>query len=81
MLLISNLLPSASPTGNGRPMDETYKVGPVLGKGGFGTVYSGWRVRDGLPVAIKQVARAKITAWEMVSCVRCFFYDVRLYMF
>ncbi|XP_027235237.1 serine/threonine-protein kinase pim-1 isoform X1 [Penaeus vannamei] len=53
--------------GNGRPVEETYRVGPVLGKGGFGTVYSGWRVRDGAPVAIKQVAKAKITAWEMVG--------------
>ncbi|XP_063853902.1 serine/threonine-protein kinase pim-1-like [Scylla paramamosain] len=51
----------------GRAQDETYRVGSVLGKGGFGTVYSGWRVRDSLPVAIKQVAKAKITAWEMVG--------------
>lgn len=73
-------VPTASPTsnssrvlvplparGSGRPLDETYRVGTVLGKGGFGTVYSGWRVRDGAPVAIKQVAKAKITAWEMVG--------------
>lgn len=51
----------------GRALDETYRVGNVLGKGGFGTVYSGWRVRDGLSVAIKQVSKAKITAWEMVG--------------
>ncbi|XP_066944631.1 serine/threonine-protein kinase pim-1-like isoform X3 [Macrobrachium rosenbergii] len=53
--------------GNGRHLEETYRVGSVLGKGGFGTVYSGWRVRDCAPVAIKQVARAKITAWDMVG--------------
>ncbi|XP_068225668.1 rab-like protein 6 isoform X2 [Palaemon carinicauda] len=53
--------------GNGRHLEETYRFGSVLGKGGFGTVYSGWRVRDGAPVAIKQVARAKITAWDMVG--------------
>ncbi|XP_071519656.1 serine/threonine-protein kinase pim-1-like isoform X1 [Panulirus ornatus] len=53
--------------GSGRPLDETYRVGAVLGKGGFGTVYSGWRVRDGASVAIKQVAKAKITAWDTVG--------------
>ena len=38
----------------------------MIGKGGFGTVYSGRRRVDGRLVAIKHVARAKITDWDMV---------------
>ncbi|XP_068034570.1 LOW QUALITY PROTEIN: serine/threonine-protein kinase pim-1-like [Anomalospiza imberbis] len=45
------------------PLEQLYREGPLLGSGGCGSVYSGTRLADGAPVAIKRVRRDHISEW------------------
>ncbi|XP_023781249.1 serine/threonine-protein kinase par-1-like [Cyanistes caeruleus] len=49
--------------GHKKELWELYQLGPQLGSGGFGTVFSGTRLSDGSPVAIKRVARDTVLQW------------------
>jgi len=49
------------------PFERAYRVGEAIGKGGFGTVYVGTRYSDGKHVAIKHVAKSKVTEWAEIE--------------
>ena len=48
-------------------LEDDYEVGTVLGKGGFGIVYAGIRKKEKTKVAIKHIAKSKLTGMEMVN--------------
>ncbi|RMB88882.1 hypothetical protein DUI87_34725 [Hirundo rustica rustica] len=49
--------------GQKKELQDLYQRGRQLGSGGFGTVFSGIRLSDGRPVAIKRVARESVLQW------------------
>lgn len=52
---------------NTKPFTSVYKTGAVLGEGGFGRVYAGYRIKDRLPVAIKHISSEKINGWGTIN--------------
>ena len=47
--------------------EHAYIIKGVLGKGGFGVVYSGVRVHDGQLVAIKEVPVQRVMDWSVLG--------------
>ncbi|XP_062345061.1 serine/threonine-protein kinase pim-1-like, partial [Cinclus cinclus] len=54
---------SSEGKGSEPPLEQLYREGPLLGSGGFGSVYAGTRLADGVPVAIKRVSRDRVLEW------------------
>ncbi|XP_037981960.1 serine/threonine-protein kinase pim-1-like [Motacilla alba alba] len=46
-----------------RGLKEQYRLGSLLGRGGFGSVFAATRLSDGAPVAIKRVPRNHVQHW------------------
>ncbi|RMC09542.1 hypothetical protein DUI87_13695 [Hirundo rustica rustica] len=46
--------------------EEQYRVGSLLGRGGFGSVFAATRLSDGAPVAIKRVPRNRVRHWDQL---------------
>ncbi|XP_068034910.1 serine/threonine-protein kinase pim-1-like [Anomalospiza imberbis] len=44
-------------------LQERYRLGSLLGSGGFGSVFAATRLSDGAPVAIKRVPRNRVRHW------------------
>ncbi|NXV54802.1 PIM1 kinase, partial [Molothrus ater] len=44
-------------------LQERYRLGSLLGRGGFGSVFAATRLSDGAPVAIKRVPRNRVRHW------------------
>ena len=50
-----------------RRLKDCYFLDSVIGEGGFGKVHDGVRIEDGARVAIKFVAKNKVTDWTTMS--------------
>ena len=62
-----NCIPIIKSYKENETLETYYQVRDLIGSGGFANVYSGFRRRDGLPVAIKHVMKESVTTWTSLS--------------
>ncbi|PAV91744.1 hypothetical protein WR25_09247 isoform E [Diploscapter pachys] len=60
----NNLTAPVRPANDYANFKRKYKMGAELGRGGFGTVYAGFRIHDGKGVACKYISRTNVTEWK-----------------
>src|SRR5690606_1435568 len=60
---------------NGESIEGLYKMGKLIGRGGFGSVFAGRRIRDQLPVATKYLKKSKIRNWDQPQSPSTHFYQ------
>jgi serine/threonine protein kinase len=51
--------------------ERAYRLGQMIGQGGFGRVFAGERICDSRPVAIKRIEKEKISSWCTVRVDYC----------
>ncbi|KAK6302206.1 hypothetical protein J4Q44_G00265610 [Coregonus suidteri] len=61
---------TVGPTHRGR-FEDLYVKGELIGHGGYGSVYAGFRKTDSQPVALKFVDQRKITMWAKMRPIPC----------
>jgi serine/threonine protein kinase len=67
MKIIKPVIEKEKPAHDASHFKKKYRVGPEIGRGGFGVVNAGIRSADNIPVAIKFVMRSNVSAWAIVE--------------